>query len=451
MVTNLSARTIDQVKHVGSLEAENAEIKEMKQRIETILNTAAEGIITFDNNGIIEGMNHAAEKLFGYSENEAIGMSIQSFIPLSSSNFSTSKVLTKETIYSYLNALLTHDSDTIGKNKSGLSFPISITVGDTLLDGTQIYTAVISDISGRKKIEAARRNSLAELNQIFNSAAGAMCVISTGFKILRANDTFCKLFGFNSQDLIGKKCHEVLPDRPCSSGDCPMEQIKNGTDRVEIECTKKNSQGKYIPCILTSTPLLSADGTLLGMIEDYKDITERKELEAKLHEISITDDLTGLFNRRGFMAMAEKQLAKAGRSRKPAYLLYADLDNMKWINDTFGHKVGDQALIEAAELLKKTFRLADVIGRLGGDEFVVLLSDDKLPDQGQAIINRFEDAIKIRNENQKEREYSLQLSTGISHFDPEMPCSVEDLLNRADACMYEVKHSKKMQSRPVFQ
>jgi diguanylate cyclase (GGDEF)-like protein/PAS domain S-box-containing protein len=289
-----------------------------------------------------------------------------------------------------------------------------------------------------------------ELNQIFNSAADGMCLISKEFEIMRVNETYEKLFGLHNRSLAGQKCHAVFPGPACHSDDCPLTRIQAGENRVEIECVKEHADGTPIPVIITATPFLGKDGGLIGIIEDYKDITDRKQLEARLHEISITDELTGLLNRRGFLTMAEKQLIAASGGSRQIYLLYADLDNMKWINDTFGHKMGDQALIETTAILKTTFRNADVIGRLGGDEFVVLLSETSIQDRGQAIISRFEEAIRKRNETPKNKEFVLQVSLGISQYDPARPCSLEDLLTRADARMYECKNSRKNQVHGVL-
>lgn len=181
-----------------------------------------------------------------------------------------------------------------------------------------------------------------------------------------------------------------------------------------------------------------------GAIITSVDITERKRLEAKLHEASISDELTALFNRRGFMTMAEKQLRIANRTNSEMFLLYADLDNLKWINDHLGHKTGDQALIEAAAVLRDTFRQSDVIGRLGGDEFAVLLTSTGM-DSEHSTIARLNEHVQLKN-RQKARLYDLSISTGIVRYDPETPCTIEDLLSKADKLMYACKNLKKQRA-----
>ena len=156
----------------------------------------------------------------------------------------------------------------------------------------------------------------------------------------------------------------------------------------------------------------------------------------------MTDDLTGLLNRRGFFASAAKLMAIAQRTGKRLFLLYADLDNMKLINDKFGHDGGDAALVETAELLMETFRASDTIARIGGDEFVVLLMPNKTITDRKAVQQRFSEALAQRN-SQAQRDYSLAISTGFVSYDPPSALSIEDLVSMADRRMYENKQQRK--------
>jgi diguanylate cyclase (GGDEF)-like protein len=173
----------------------------------------------------------------------------------------------------------------------------------------------------------------------------------------------------------------------------------------------------------------------------YDDVTERKRMEDEIQALSIADQLTGLFNRRGFLTLAEQQLKVAGRTKQALLLLYIDLDGMKWVNDNLGHKEGDNALIEAATVLKETFRSSDIISRLGGDEFAVLAIDIA---EGNAEIQmaRMQDRIDVYN-GRENRQYMLSLSVGYSQYDPDNPCSIDDLMAQADKRMYEQKRGKR--------
>lgn len=168
---------------------------------------------------------------------------------------------------------------------------------------------------------------------------------------------------------------------------------------------------------------------------------KQKELEGKLLEASITDELTGLYNRRGFMELAGKQLKVAERTKEEIFLLFADFDKLKWINDNLGHKAGDQALSETALILQDTFRQADVIGRLSGDEFVVLLTAKEGHRDEHAAIDRLLHNLQERNK-QANKNYDLELSVGSARQNHDDPYTLDEMLTKADTGMYEVKKKK---------
>lgn len=175
------------------------------------------------------------------------------------------------------------------------------------------------------------------------------------------------------------------------------------------------------------------------------EIAQRKKAEEQLRTLSLTDELTGLFNRRGLLTMGAQQLKIARRTRRRLLVIYADLDNMKRINDKFGHMEGDAVLIEAADVLREVFRESDIIARIGGDEFVILAvdSDGAPPD---ALINRIHQRCILAN-LRRAHPYVLAMSAGSTEFDPDAPASLEELISRADRVMYAQKQSR--QKRPI--
>ncbi len=172
----------------------------------------------------------------------------------------------------------------------------------------------------------------------------------------------------------------------------------------------------------------------------FRDITDRKRLEEKLYAASIMDELTSPYNRRGFLVLAAQQLRIAQRARKAVSVLFIDLDEMKKINDTLGHREGDSALTETARILRKTFRESDILGRIGGDEFAVLVLDAGNITT-DILIERLERKIGAFNRS-SQKEYRISLSIGVAHYHPEDPSTLDDLMVEADAKMYEQKRSK---------
>jgi diguanylate cyclase (GGDEF)-like protein len=171
--------------------------------------------------------------------------------------------------------------------------------------------------------------------------------------------------------------------------------------------------------------------------ELLKEVNERMLVEEKLRRISIIDDLTGLYNRRGFFELAEKQLAAAMRNRMKAFLFFMDLDNLKKINDVSGHKEGDNALLDASIVIKDTFRQSDIIARIGGDEFAVF-SAEEAEDTAGSIISRLQNNIDWHNKRNR-RPYELSISTGYVICDDFEKCSIGRMMEKADKSMYQHK------------
>lgn len=168
---------------------------------------------------------------------------------------------------------------------------------------------------------------------------------------------------------------------------------------------------------------------------------ELEASNARLQSLAVTDDLTGLNNRRGFKLLAEELLKLARRSGHVLWLVYADLDYLKRINDAFGHVAGDEALISVAKILMQTFRESDVVGRIGGDEFAILTIDSSA--QGFEVIQtRLQGSLEAHNQ-QSRAGYVLSLSFGTVQVELDSVRSMDELLAQADTLMYANKQSKR--------
>jgi diguanylate cyclase (GGDEF)-like protein len=166
-----------------------------------------------------------------------------------------------------------------------------------------------------------------------------------------------------------------------------------------------------------------------------------KTMEAEIHDLSLRDELTGLYNLRGFTLLGTQGLNLAQRSQLPCSVLFVDLDNLKEINDSRGHDAGSAVLVETADLLKHTFRETDVIGRVGGDEFAAVCQCSHVSISIAA--ERLEAAAKKRNA-QAGREIPFSFSIGFATAQEHEGQSLKDLLTLADKAMYEEKRRKKV-------
>lgn len=207
--------------------------------------------------------------------------------------------------------------------------------------------------------------------------------------------------------------------------------------RAVQDCLKHPTSASRLP----KTGELQREHLQLLADKLYQKNLELEKANERLRSLSLTDDLTGLSNRRGFMIHANGLLKFARRAGHPLCLIYIDMDCLKEVNDTFGHAEGDIALNHFAHILTQTFRDSDVIARLGGDEFVALTIDARENDIA-GIRARLQSNVNAHN-LQSMRGYALSFSMGIIQVDLSSTLTMEALLAQADAAMYRYKQSRK--------
>ncbi len=229
----------------------------------------------------------------------------------------------------------------------------------------------------------------------------------------------------------------------------PAGKIKEGKNldksilskgHFNYETIRKKKNGTLFAVSISASNII-IDGQVKGIIGTYIDITERKKMEEELQKLAHYDALTGCCNRGYGMGLLEQQIKTSNRKKTPILLLYLDVDDFKYINDTFGHKEGDEVLKEAVQFFKSTLREVDIICRIGGDEFLLIFPDSSLNDV-LLIKERINKRLKELNENLN-KPYKIDFSIGISYYDPANPLSIDELIRIADENMYEEKKSKK--------
>jgi len=226
------------------------------------------------------------------------------------------------------------------------------------------------------------------------------------------------------------------------------KKVDQGAKGIEIIFSGKkhviNSDPGQILSLLIST-FESAVAKNQELEAANQELAKAKALLEKqaeeLQALSLQDGLTGLYNRRGFMTLGEHQLKVASRNLTNLSLMFLDLDDLKYINDTFGHAMGDRAIIATAQILQATYLQSDIIARLGGDEFAVLQICNS-ENCCNILQERLEKNLQEYN-SLPEHPFTLSLSIGFAYFNPEQPKDLEELLAQADAQMYEHKKARK--------
>jgi len=220
-----------------------------------------------------------------------------------------------------------------------------------------------------------------------------------------------------------------------------IKEIKRrGSQKCPMEFRIRKKNGEYI-WVETAACIISRNERSYAVQGIALDITKRKRMELELRNLSLIDSLTGVYNRRGFFMHAEQQMKIVSRAKKRMTLMFIDVDNLKSINDSRGHGEGDKVLAEAAKFLSEVFRESDVIARVGGDEFVVLVLENSGIMDASSLLVRL--ATNIAAHNTSEERIALSLSVGMACYQPDHPCSIDELLSQADRLMYRQKREKR--------
>ena len=273
---------------------------------------------------------------------------------------------------------------------------------------------------------------------IIESSEDAIMSASLDGSVVSWNSAAERIFGISRDQALGTALTSFVDIDRRGQIDETVAQTADGTRFENLSTVCVRADGALFDGMLSLAPIKNPDGGVTGVSVIARDVTDTKRAE-ELERQAFTDELTGLNNRRGFITQAERYAAEAIAEGRGFSILFMDLNGLKAINDNLGHLEGDSAIADAAAVLKETFRDRDVLARLGGDEFCVLLAEDKEA-VGESVGARLQAMLDIHN-LQGGRPYKVSMSVGIARFDPQSPCGVDELIERADAAMYEDKMS----------
>ncbi len=394
-------------------------------RIRAVIESAPDGIVSFDRDGVIGTYNPGAEKLFGYSAEEIGRKNIDDLLP--------DLDLDEGRVFQQL--------DRKGVRSDGEVFPAELTVSRMEIEERHSFIAIVRDVSARREAqerlkESEERYALAargandglwdwnlKTNTIYYSARWrSMVGLDDGDSISSPEEWLGRV---HSEDVVNLR--RRLADH-----------LEGRVPHFECEYRIQHVNGGYRWMLTRGIAVRDAAGSAARIAGSQTDITERKRAERQLLYDALHDPLTGLPNRTYFMGRVDQARLEAARSSSRMFgLLFLDIDRFKVVNDSLGHYVGDQLLVAVSERLKGCLRPGDTICRLGGDEFAILV--EKLDGvQGATRI-----AERIQRELERplrlgERELFAAVSIGIVLSSTGKRTS-EELLRDADLAMYRAK------------
>ncbi len=299
--------------------------------------------------------------------------------------------------------------------------------------------------------ESARRS----LEHVMEGMGDGVVVITRDRNIFHANSAAAALLKMEKADMEGHKCYELLHGRqtPCEEPHitCPLVQIlERGEPGTKVLHTLRDSQGDEHHVEITASPVRDGRGTVFAMVESWRDIMENKiddelvklvkrlnEAQTHLRHVAITDELTGLRNRRFIIERLEEEFQRSKRSGRPLGLIMLDIDRFKQINDVYGHIFGDVVLRVVASRMRSILRKHDLLGRVGGEEFLVVCPDSSLDDT-VVVAERIRTIINKETIGDGVNEVQVALSAGVTMLSV-ADDSADSVYSRADTALYKAK------------
>ncbi|MBU1571221.1 MAG: PAS domain S-box protein [Proteobacteria bacterium] len=411
-------------------------LKKEKKFSETLVQSSPTFFVAMNSEGKVLMMNKAMLEAIDYSLDEVVGKDyLTTFIPESE----------RDNLSKIFDNLVLNREPTINDNSILTKYGRELLVewhGSPVFKENgefDFFFGVGIDITKRKQADDAIRESEDKFRNFAEQSIVGINLIQDGvFKYV--NPKFAEMFGYTIEECLNTMSFSkfVYPDDLPIVEEHILRRLSGEANSVRYTFRGIKKTGEIIHVEIFGSSILfngkpASTATLL-------DITERRRMENEIRELSLRDHLTDLYNRRGFISLAEQQIKMAQRAEKKMQLTFIDVDGLKLINDNLGHKEGDKALIETANILRHAFRQSDIIARVGGDEFAVL-AIDTMDMNSEAFSKRFQQ--KIDEFNAKElRKYMISMSWGTAIFDPKSFISMDELMSSADKLMYTQKRAK---------
>lgn len=298
---------------------------------------------------------------------------------------------------------------------------------------------ILGQYRERKQAEESLRASEERFRMAFENANDGVCMVDLDGGIRQVNKRMCAIFGYSKAELEQMTVDEIThPDDRTVSPAFIKSAVNGEVTSSVFEKRYLHKSGRLVWGQVSSSLILDSRGEPLNFISHVQDITRRKEVEEELRRMATTDELTQLANRRRFMKVAAREIARGRRYRTPFSLIMFDADKFKGINDTYGHDVGDKVLKAIAATATDVLRDVDVIGRLGGEEFAAGLPETDL-ESAMLVAERLRASIeKTSIELQGGGKVEVTVSLGVAALDDSCK-DVEALLKQADMALYAAK------------
>ena len=396
--------------------------------VQAIVEHAAECIIVINEEKNIEMYNPAAVQLFGYTDNEIRHRDLSWLLPNVTlpKNNSNKKIIRQEIKAAH---------------RSGRELILSMHISQMRMNDTLYYILLVADITESKATETMLLEAEERYRNLVVTAHDLVWSMDVKGNWTYLNDAARHIYGYDPQDLINQPFDMLQTDESKARDNKAFQSVIEGNELLGYETTHLDKEGRIRHISFNACPHIGTDGNVQYITGTARDITEQKAYEYELTYQTQHDKLTGLKNRSFFQEELELLISRMSRSSETCALIYLDLDQFKYVNDTIGHAAGDELLIEVSQLLQDKLRDGDLLARFGGDEFTILLYDTN--EQAIDIIAHnllgFFESYRFFSKSQL---FNITCSMGITHIDNHTE-SAENALSQADiACNIAKKQGR---------
>lgn len=407
------------------------EIELQKQYFKQLFSNSNDAIALVDWEQKIVDINKTFEKMFGYGKKEICGQNIDELIV--PDGYKNEAIGFKEA---------TQKGKTIKKETKRMSkdktlIDVEACGHPVIIENKFVGTlANYRDIRERKRMNEALDEQRAYFKQLFDNSPQGIVMIDTQERVVDVNKGFCKMFGYEKAETIGKLINDLIaPESLLDEAEGLSAKVIGG-GVVKYETKRRSKTHKLIDVDILAYPV-KLNKEHVGGYAIYSDITEKKQAEKEIETLAFKDSLTGLFNRRVFYDKLNEKIQNIEKGQKFA-VCYIDLDGFKRVNDSLGHNVGDELLRYVAKNIEDSMEKEDVVARMGGDEFVIFTDcadHEKIGAKMESIIERLNRGLKVFDYRIK-----ISLSIGVAIY-PDHGNNVEEIIKKADTAMYMAKRN----------
>lgn len=432
--TAICHQSPDEISAVATtLEQMTAMLAERDRELSTLALVARETremVVITDRAGMIEWVNEGFTRQTGYTLPEVIGRKPGHVLQGEKSDRRVAAYMGRRFMEGqpFSTQIMNYD-------KCGNGFWCEIKAQPILDETGQVarYIAVQTDVSARKRTH----DSLQLFSKVFYQSGEGIVITDPQAVIIAVNESFCRLTGYSRPEVIGQNPRILQSGREDAAFYTAMWDSIERTGRWQGEIWDRRKDGSFYPKLLMIFAVKRAGGEIVNYVGSFTDITEQKIAEDKIRHLAHHDTLTGLPNRFTVLDRLERAISHGLRTKTMVAVMFIDLDRFKEINDTLGHDVGDDLLIQVARRLQEQVRESDTVARLGGDEFVIVLPGITAPVFATRVAEKILQSIGAPFIS---GAHTLRTSPsiGIAIY-PDDGTELQAVMKRADAAMYRAK------------